>query len=323
MAFIDEVTIYAAAGKGGDGVVRWLHHKGKEKAGPSGGDGGKGGDVIIEGVHDLAALAHYRYEKKFRAKDGAPGENDLRHGADGDSIVLRVPVGTIAKIVDTGQEFEVTREGEQFVILKGGFGGKGNARFKSSTNQNPFQFTPGTPGEVGDIVLNLKLIADAGLIGLPSAGKSSLLNAITRAHSKVGPYPFTTLEPNLGDFYGRVIADIPGLIEGASAGRGLGTKFLKHVERTRILLHLVSADQDDVVASYKKVRKEIESFGRGLDQKPEIIVLSKIDLVTPEERFLKASSLADSTGREVLSVSVSDPVSVKTFSDRLSKILYS
>ncbi len=321
MAFVDEEKVYAAAGKGGDGVIRWLRTKQNAHGGPSGGDGGKGGDVVLLGVRDLAALAHYRYEKKFHAEDGKAGGNNLKHGNNGEPAVLKVPVGTLARVVETGDEYEIIKEGETTVVFKGGIGGKGNARFKSSTNQNPFQQTSGKEGKAGTIEFTLKIIADAGLIGLPNAGKSSLLNALTRAKSKVGAYPFTTLEPSLGDFNGRILADIPGLIEGASSGRGLGIKFLKHIERTGILLHLVSADQDDPLAAYEEVRKELESFDHGLSKKKEVIVLSKTDLISGEERELKMQLFARETGREILSVSVKDTDALKAFSDRLSKLL--
>lgn len=320
MAFVDEAKIYAKAGKGGDGVIRWLRNKETARGGPSGGDGGKGGDIILLGVRDVAALSHYRYEKKFHAQDGAAGGGELKHGINGEPIFLKVPIGTVARVVETGEEFEIIKENEEILLFKGGFGGKGNARFKSSTNQNPFQQTVGKVGQEGTIEFTLKIIADAGLIGLPNAGKSSLLNALTRAKSKIGAYPFTTLEPSLGDFYGHILADIPGLIEGASSGRGLGIKFLKHVERTGILLHLVSADQDDLVAAYGEVRKEIELFGHELSKKHEIIVLSKIDLISPEEREVKMQLLARETGREVVEVSVEDPEALKAFSDRLAKL---
>lgn len=320
MAFVDEAKIYAAAGKGGDGVIRWLRTKENARGGPSGGDGGNGGDIILVGVRDIAALAHYRYEKKFHAEDGEAGKSELKHGENGAPTLLKVPIGTVARIVETGEEYEITKEDEHVLLFKGGRGGRGNARFKSSTNQNPFQQTLGKEGKAGTIEFTLKLIADAGLIGLPNAGKSSLLNALTRAKSKIGDYPFTTLEPSLGDFYGRILADIPGLIEGASSGRGLGIKFLKHVERTGILLHLVSADQDDPLAAYREVRKEIELFGHGLSEKREIVILSKIDLISPEEREIKIQLLARETGREVLPVSVEDPKMLKIFADRLTKL---
>ncbi len=321
MAFTDHVIITASSGKGGDGVIRWLRTKETARGGPSGGDGGTGGAVVLLGVRDLAALATYRYEKKFKAEDGEAGKNELKTGKNGEDAILKVPVGTVARVIETGDEFEVTKEDEQIIVFKGGRGGLGNARFKSSTNQNPFQQTSGKPGKSGQLELTLKIIADAGLVGLPNAGKSSLVNALTRAKSKVGAYPFTTLEPHLGEFHGYVLADIPGLIEGASSGKGLGTKFLRHVERTGILLHLVSADQDDPVAAYREVRHELESFGRGLAEKREIIVLSKIDLITSEEAAVKAQLLARETGREVFGVTVEDKASLKAFSDSLSKIL--
>ena len=323
MALVDEVRIRAKAGNGGSGVVRWIHHKGNARGGPGGGDGGRGGDVILLGVRDLAALARYRFEKEFEAAAGGGGESGLRHGKNGADGVLPVPVGTVAHTVlvhDREVEHEIAEEGERITVLKGGTGGKGNARFKSSTHQNPFEQTDGKPGEAGDIHFTLKLIADAGLIGLPSAGKSSLLNALTRAKARVGNYAFTTLEPNLGDFYGRIIADIPGLIEGASTGKGLGTRFLKHIERTGILVHLVSADQDNVVAAYREVRGEIETFGNGLAEKPEILVLSKADLVSEAVLAEKARDLREATGREVLVVSIEDPKLFKAFSDRLSLV---
>lgn len=321
MAFVDEITIYAESGKGGDGVVRWLRTRESARGGPSGGDGGKGGDVVLVGVRDLAALAHYRYEKKFHAEDGEAGRGELQHGANGVNMPLSVPVGTFARVIETGEEYEITEEGKRIILFRGGNGGFGNARFKSSTNQNPFQQTPGRASKGGHIELTLKIIADAGLIGLPNAGKSSLMNALTRAKSKVGAYPFTTLEPNLGDFYGHILADIPGLIEGASSGRGLGIKFLKHVERTGILLHLVSATQDDPVAAYREVRNEIELFGHGLADKREIVVLSKTDLISADMCAIIVKSLAKKTGRDVLEVSIENPSVLKIFADQLSVIL--
>ena len=321
MAFVDEVKIEAYAGKGGDGVIRWLRTKETARGGPSGGDGGRGGDIILKGVRDLEALAQYRYEKNFRAEAGNAGENQNKHGKDGEPKFLQVPVGTVARIVETGEEFEITEHDQEVVVFKGGRGGMGNANFKSSTNQNPFKATLGKPGQGGDIFLTLKIIADAGLVGLPNAGKSSLLNALTRAKSKVGNYAFTTLEPNLGDYFGYIIADIPGLIEGASAGRGLGVKFLKHIERTNIIVHLVSAEQEDPLAAYREVRGELEAFGHELGKKQELVVLSKVDLVEPEVARGKATALGKAIGKEVLSVSINDPGSLKDFADRLTKEL--
>lgn len=320
MAFTDEARIQVQSGKGGDGVIRWLRTKESAWGGPAGGDGGRGGDVVLVGVRDLAALSQFRYEKKFHAENGEAGKGELKHGKNGADIELKIPVGTLIRIALTGEEQEITEEDQRIVLFRGGHGGLGNARFKSSTNQNPFQQTVGKKGKGGDIELTLKIIADAGLIGLPNAGKSSLLNALTRAKSKIGDYPFTTLEPNLGEFYGRILADIPGLIEGASSGRGLGIKFLRHVERTGILLHLVSASQDDLVSAYREVRKEIEAFGHGLAQKREVVVLSKTDLLSPEEVSSSMKLLAKETGREVLSVSIADDAALKTFGDRLTAI---
>lgn len=321
MAFVDEITIHAAAGRGGDGVVRWLHLKGKEKGGPAGGNGGNGGNVIIEGVRDLAALASYRFTKKFRAENGVSGGSNNKHGANGEPVILRVPIGTVAKNCTTQEVTEILAEGQQEVIFRGGAGGLGNATFKGPTNQNPEDSTPGRAGGLGDIQLTLKLIADAGLIGFPNAGKSSVLNALTRARSKVGAYPFTTLDPHLGDFYGHLLADIPGLIEGASTGRGLGSKFLRHIERTALLVHLVSAEQEDVAAAYRAIRNELNTFNTALSDKPEIVVLSKVDLVDEETSERKLKELTDAAGREAISLSVIDDALLKAFSDYLSQAL--
>jgi GTP-binding protein len=320
MALLDEVTIRAEAGKGGNGVVRWLHIRGKEKGGPAGGDGGRGGDIVLRGVRDLGALDRYRFEKEFKAENGHPGENNNRTGANGEPYVLVVPVGTTATILDTGTAFEVTKE-EDVVIFSGGIGGRGNAHFKGPTNQNPFTATEGKKGEGGDIVLNLKLIADIGLVGLPNAGKSSLLNTLTNAKSKIGAYPFTTIEPHLGAFYGYVLADIPGLIEGASSGRGLGSRFLKHIEKTRILAHLVSVEQEDPVRSYREVRKELKGFGGGLSDKSELVILSKIDLASRADIETKQKALMEETGKEVHALSTLESGSVKKISDTLTALL--
>lgn len=321
MAFVDEVTIHAEAGKGGDGVVRWLRTRGNARGGPSGGDGGKGGNVIAIGVQDAAVLAQYHFEKNFRAQNGEAGSSSQKQGADGDDCVLSVPVGTVARVLPSGEGHEIIHENQRVVLLRGGIGGKGNTHFKSSTNQNPFQSTKGKEGESGDISFILKLIADVGFVGLPNAGKSSLLNALTRAKSKIGEYPFTTLEPNLGNFYGHILADIPGLIKGASQGKGLGAKFLKHIERTGFILHFISADQDDPIAAYKEIRGELESFGRELDTKREYIVLSKTDLISQKECETKIQLLIRETGREVHSVSIRDEKALKNFSDWLARLL--
>lgn len=323
MAFIDEITLHGTAGRGGDGVVRWLHLKGKDKGGPAGGDGGKGGDIIITAVRDLGALAFYQQSKKFRAEHGWPGANNNKHGADGKPVYLRVPVGTQVKNGTTKEVFEMLTEGEERVIFKGGPGGFGNPHFKAATNQNPEQATPGKVGQSGDIILTLKLIADAGFVGYPNAGKSSLLNALTASRSKVADYAFTTLDPHLGDFYGYLLADIPGIIEGASSGRGLGSKFLRHIERTALIVHLVSAEQEKPVEAYRAIRKELDSFGKDLAGKEEILVLSKSDLVSPEDFETKRKELEKATGKQVHALSVIDEDQLKNFSDELSKVLKS
>ncbi len=320
MAFVDEAEVKVSSGKGGDGVVRWLRTKETARGGPSGGDGGRGGDVVLVGVRDLAALTQYRNAKKHNAQEGEAGKGQLKHGANGEDAILKVPVGTLVQIIDTDTEFEITREDEEVTVFRGGYGGLGNARFRSSTHQNPFERTQGKPGKSATLHFTLKIIADAGLIGLPNAGKSSLLNALTKAKSKIGAYPFTTLMPHLGDFYGHILADIPGLIEGASSGKGLGIKFLKHIERTGILLHLVSATQEDPLAAYGEVRKELEAFGQGLIEKREIIVLSKTDLISDEQCAIQKKLFIKETGKEVLTVSIEDEDSLKSFADKLSKV---
>lgn len=322
MALIDHMKITATAGRGGDGVVRWLHMKGKEFGGPSGGDGGRGGNVVFEGIRDIAALARYRYTKEFKAEDGAPGEGNNKHGKTGADMVVHVPVGSVVTNTATGDVIEILEHGEQYILLKGGAGGLGNQNFKSSVNQNPKECTKGKKGQAGDIEIELKLIADAGLIGLPNAGKSSLLNELTRAKSKIGAYAFTTLDPNLGSFYGYVLADIPGLIEGASSGKGLGHKFLKHVERTKLLIHLVSADQDNVADAYNTIRRELSAFDESLASKKELVVLSKTDVVTDQELLrTKLEELTKAAGSPVLALSLLDSESVKAFGEQLSKIL--
>jgi GTP-binding protein len=306
MAFVDELTISAHAGSGGDGVVRWLHLKGKEYSGPAGGNGGDGGDVYIRAVRDLNLLARYRGEKKFQAEDGNDGENRNKNGARGSDLTVDLPVGSVVRNEDTGEVHELLTEGQTKLVLKGGRGGAGNAVFKSSINRSPTESTPGANGETSILRIELRLIADAGLIGLPNAGKTSLLNALTGALGKVAPYSFTTLDPNLGALYGYIVADIPGLIEGASGGKGLGFKFLRHIARTRLLVHCISLESPDVLADYQTVRKEIESFEGGvLADKPEIIVLTKSD--TREKKDIdEAIERLHGLGRELFYVSVLD-----------------
>lgn len=317
MQFVDELTITVRAGKGGDGVVRWLHLKGKEMSGPAGGNGGNGGDVYIRAVRDMNLLGRYRGEKKFMAEDGENGGNRTKHGKSGGNLTIDLPVGSVVKNKLTGEVFELVVDGESKIILKGGKGGAGNAVFKSSVNRSPEESTPGGRGEEGELDIELKLIADAGLIGIPNAGKTSLLNALTQAKGKVGSYEFTTLDPNLGVFYGYILADIPGLIEGASAGKGLGFKFLRHVSRTKLLIHCISLESEDPWLDYETVRDEINSYQKGiLKNKKVLLVLTKTDICSKEEVADKIEFFK-SKGLETETVSVLDDDSVKLLSDRI------
>jgi GTP-binding protein len=320
MAFIDELKIYIKAGRGGDGVIRWRREKGRPRGGPSGGDGGNGGDVYVVADSDLAILGKYKHEKEFDAENGESGRNDSEKGKNGEDLKLRLPVGSIIKNLETDEEFELVKRGQEIKILQGGRGGLGNEYFKSSTNQNPFECTKGKIGEEADFFIELKLFADAGFIGLPNVGKSSLLNELTRAGAKVGNFQFTTLDPNLGAFYEFILADVPGLIEGASSGKGLGVKFLKHAERTKILLHCIASDSEDVVKDYKVVRKELESFNEKLAQKQEVIILTRTDMV-PEKDLKEKVKKIKKLNENIFTLSVYDDESIKNFSDNLTKIL--
>ncbi len=288
MKFLDEAKIYIQSGAGGNGCVSFRREKFIEFGGPNGGDGGRGGDVIARAVEGLNTLIDYRFQQHHKAERGGNGMGKDRHGANGKDIVLKVPVGT--QIYDEDQETllaDLDRVGEEVVLARGGNGGFGNAHFKSSTNRAPRHANPGQPAEERTIWLHLKLIADAGLVGLPNAGKSTFLSAVSAAKPKIADYPFTTLHPQLGVFAvdGRefVMADLPGLIEGAHEGAGLGDRFLGHVERCRVLLHLVDGTSEDAGAAYRTVRKELEAYGEGLSEKPEIVALSKCDAMTEEQ----------------------------------------
>jgi GTP-binding protein len=288
MKFLDEAKVYIRSGDGGNGCVAFRREKFIEFGGPSGGNGGRGGDVIVEAVDGLNTLIDYRYQQHFKAPKGTNGMGKDRHGANGKAVVLKVPVGT--QIIDEDREtliHDFTRLGEKFVLAEGGNGGFGNAHFKSSTNRAPRNANPGQPGEERWIWLRLKLIADAGLVGLPNAGKSTFLSKVSAAKPKIADYPFTTLHPQLGvvnaDDREFVLADIPGLIEGAHEGAGLGDRFLGHVERCRVLLHLVDATCEHAGHAYKTVRGELEAYAGSLAEKVEIVALSKIDAVSAED----------------------------------------
>ena len=317
---VDELKIFAKAGKGGDGVVRWRSERGKPKMGPAGGDGGNGADVAFRAVRDVNVLSNYLRKKDFFAKNGEDGMRDSRAGKNGEILFIDLPIGSVVTNLTTNKKIELLKEGEEIVVLKGGRGGLGNEHFKSSKNTTPKEFTLGKEGEESEFFIELRLIADIGFIGLPSAGKSSLLNELTRANAKIGAYPFTTLEPNLGDFYGYILADIPGLIEGASAGKGLGYKFLKHIERTKILAHCISFENEDLLESYKIIREELEKFNPELVEKKEIIILTKFDLAD-EKRIKEVEEAFKKINSEVQVVSIYDDVSIKKTSDYFTKIL--
>jgi GTP-binding protein len=308
MQFLDEAKVFVRAGNGGNGCVSFRREKFIEFGGPNGGDGGKGGDVIVECVANLNTLLDFRYQQHFKAKKGGNGMGQNRTGAGGADVVLKVPPGT--QILDEDGETliaDLTEPGQRIVLLEGGNGGFGNTKFKTSTNRAPRRANPGQPGEEMYIWLRLKLIGDAGIIGLPNAGKSTFLATVSAAKPKIADYPFTTLIPNLGvvriDGFDFVLADIPGLIEGAHEGAGIGDRFLGHVERTAVLLHLVDATGEDPVEAYEIVRGEVEAYGAGLGEKPEVLVLSKADAVSKDEIKKKARALKKASGVTPLTVS--------------------
>ncbi len=328
MAFIDELNIYAEAGRGGDGVVRWRQEKFVPKGGPAGGDGGRGGDFFVQAVRDVGILSQYKSKKDFIAERGGDGGKKSLHGANGEDYVLQLPIGSRITNKDTGEVWQLEKEGEKIMLLKGGYGGYGNEHFKSSVNTTPEERNLGAEGEHGNFHIELELYGDVGLVGLPNAGKSSLLNALTNAEAKVGDYAFTTLDPNLGAFYGFIIADIPGIIEGASEGKGLGIKFLKHIKRTRMLAHLVSLENENPLKVYKEIRKELEEYDKknnlsldGLAKKEEIIILTKADIVEDKKLIIKQLKEFEKLGKPIFILSLFDDESVKVFHDKLVKIL--
>jgi len=318
MTFVDELKIYTKAGDGGDGVVRWLHEKNKPRGGPSGGDGGRGGSVYLLAVRDVHLLSKYRKQTKFFAERGGDGQKDSLHGANGLDLEISLPIGSIVTNLDTGKKVSLSFEGEKILLLEGGQGGRGNESYKSSTNRSPEQQTNGKPGKEGNFFIELELVADIGLIGLPNAGKTSLLNVLSRAEARVGAYPFTTLEPNLGECYGYVISDIPGLIEGAAEGKGLGHKFLRHIKRTKMLVHLVSLENEDLLKTYEVVRKEIGQYDKTLLDKKEIVLLTKTDVLEKEtvENSVKEMKKINP---KVYIVSVYDDESIKFVRESLLK----
>ena len=313
---VDELRIHAKAGNGGNGVVRWRQEKFKPNAGPAGGNGGKGGDVYVRAVRNLNLLAKYTGAKTFRAENGEAGRSGSQFGKGGNDLYVDVPVGSRVTDISRERVYELTTEGQVERILKGGTGGLGNEYFKSSTNRSPMQSTAGKPGDEGEFLIELSLVVDVGLIGLPNAGKSTLLNMLTNARSTIGAYPFTTLEPHLGEFYGFVIADIPGLIAGAAEGKGLGHKFLRHITRTKMLLHVVSLDEEDPIFAYSTILDELSKFNSDLLKKDHWIILSKKDLVE-QDKIDATLKTIDKDNKRVFVVSQNDPESVKNVADAL------
>jgi GTP-binding protein len=320
MSLIDELKIHISAGKGGDGVVRWRHEKFVDKAGPAGGNGGKGGDVYLRAIRDIAILARYKNTKEFIAESGQSGMKRSMDGKNGKDLVIDIPIGSVVTNLETREVFNLVEDGEMIKILNGGKGGLGNEYFKNSVNRSPKQQTDGKAPEEADFLIEVELVADAGLIGLPNAGKSSLINVLTNSKSKIGDYQFTTLEPSLGDMHGFILADIPGLIEGASEGRGLGHKFLRHIKRTKTLLHCISLENEDVVKAYKVIRNELKAYSEELADKKEIIIITKTDLVD-EKTLDKAVKKLSKLNKDILFVTVLDDNSVKKLKDNLIKML--
>ena len=314
---IDDVTIKVASGKGGKGAVAF--NKNMMSLGPAGGSGGNGGNVYIEGVIDLGALRKFRNQKEFYAENGHDGRGQFVDGRAGADIILKVPVGTVIHNLNTKNDVEIVKIGEQILIAQGGHGGKGNFHFRSPINTSPKQFQEGKPGEEFKLRMELKLIADVGFIGLPNVGKTSLLNELTASKSKVANYPFTTLEPNLGVYYELVLADIPGLIEGASIGKGLGIKFLRHVERTKILFHFISVESENPANDYKTVKNELKKYNPELAKKDEYLFLTKTDMFSPAE-IKKKIAILKKLNKTATPISILDEESLKKVKDILNKI---
>ena len=307
---IDNVTIKIKAGDGGRGAMAF--NRNKMAMGPVGGNGGNGGNIYFEGVSDLSALSQFRNKKEIFTENGENGRGDFVDGRDAIDLIVPIPIGTVITNIETSEINEIIKTGERVMVAKGGWGGKGNFKFRSSLNTRPKQFQPGKPGQEFTVRLELKLIADVGLVGLPNAGKSSLLNELTEAKSKVANYAFTTLEPNLGVYYELILADIPGLIEGASSGKGLGVKFLQHIERTKILFHLVSAESDNVARDYKVVKNELKKYptdkrtgNKTLFAKKEYLFLTKYDMISEKELKKKLTALKK-LNKTVIPISIHD-----------------
>jgi len=324
MKFLDEAKIFIKSGDGGAGAVSFRREKFIEYGGPDGGNGGRGGDIIFQAITNLNTLIDFRYQQHFKAPKGNHGMGEKRSGSSGTTLIVKVPVGTQILAEDRETVLaDLTEEGQTVLLLKGGDGGFGNEHFKSSTNRSPRKSTPGWPGEEMWVWLRLKLIADVGLVGLPNAGKSTFLSIVSRAKPKIADYPFTTLVPNLGVVYVHdkefVMADVPGLIQGAHEGIGLGTRFLGHVERCKAILHLVDGTLDDVGEAYRTVRHELDLYGQGLQEKTEILALNKCDALTDEMIAEKNKILKKVSGKKVYNISTISRMGITTILDALLK----
>jgi len=315
---LDDIQIKIQSGKGGDGIVAF--NKSKMALGPTGGNGGNGGNIIFEGVSDLSALNRLRNKKVFKAEDGKQGRRQLNDGTNAPDTIIKIPIGTVIHNLANGTKNEITKINEQITSARGGWGGKGNWYFRGSKNTSPKESETGFPGQNFDIRLELKMIANVGLVGLPNVGKSSILNELTRANSKVANYHFTTLAPHLGAYYGLILADIPGLIEGASRGKGLGIKFLRHIERTQIIFHLISAESKHPIKDYTSIRKELASFNKELLKKKEYLFLSKSDTID-QSSIKKTLSKLKKKNPNVSTLSIYDPDATERVEKILNKII--
>ena len=323
--FIDYVKINVRSGSGGAGSLHFRREKHVEKGGPDGGDGGRGGHIILKGSAQLWTLLHLKYTKHVKAFDGKGGEGGRRSGLVGKDIILEVPLGTVARDSETGDQlFEITEDGQEIILMKGGRGGMGNDHFKSATNQTPQHAQPGEPGLEAWVVLELKVLADVGLVGFPNAGKSTLLSAVSAARPEIADYPFTTLVPNLGvvsyrDYKSFVMADIPGIIEGASQGKGLGLRFLRHIERNSILLFMVPANSEDISAEYQTLLQELRLYNPSLLDKSRILAISKSDVVSSEEREKLKGSIPE--GIPYLFISAITQEGIEQLKDRIWQLI--
>ncbi len=320
---VDTVTITIKAGDGGNGSVHFKRNAQTARGGPDGGNGGNGGNIYFQGIDDILGLQEFRFKKRLVAENGIKGGRQNLFGRNGKDLVVKIPLGTLITNTNTQEQFEITDTVTKSLVAKGGVGGRGNNEFKTATDQAPHYAEKGTAGEEKELHLELRIIADIGLIGLPNAGKSSLLQALTNATPKIGNYPFTTLEPNIGMMGNIALADIPGLIEGASKGKGLGTEFLRHTEKTKLLVHCIDCTNEQSIDSYTTIRKELGAYSPAMLEKPEIILLTKTDLITPEEAEKKAKNMEKSLQKKVFTVSILDDASLTTLHKTLEAFISS